>query len=122
MQLRIHCILLRLLSESITCTLSRCVELLCSASFCAINTRFVWVLPLLLPLPVSSRSDSSLRLRMSAAGERGSWCEGLESQLDSVILAVSPRKGPGPLGSAVHCRTTAFFTITVHTHSKCRLS
>lgn len=62
MQLTIHRILLRLLSQSTTWTIHICVELLCNIFCCAINNRFVWVLPLLLPLPVTSWSDSSLLL------------------------------------------------------------
>lgn len=42
-------ILLQFLSQNHLCM---CVEGLCNIFFCAINNRFVWVLPLLLPLPV----------------------------------------------------------------------
>lgn len=107
MQLRIHCVSLRLWSQSITWTLSRCVELLCSVSLCAINTRFVWVLPLLLPFPVSSWSDSSLGLRTSGWGSVEVGVRGWSSQPASVTPGISPRKGPGPPSSVVHCSTRA---------------
>lgn len=58
-----------------------CVEGLCNIFFCAINNRFVWVLPLLLPLPVTSWSDSSVLLLVPEEDEPGSQCEGLEPQI-----------------------------------------
>lgn len=62
----------------ISWTLCVCVEGLCNIFSCAINNRFVWVLPLLLPLPVTSWSDSSLLLLVPEVDEPGCQCEGLE--------------------------------------------
>lgn len=62
-------------SHRITWTLCMCVEGLCSIFFCATSNRFVWVLPLLLPLPVTSWSDSSVLLlrRMSLGVRERGW-------------------------------------------------
>lgn len=90
-----------------------CLELLCNIFFfCAINNRFVWVLPLL--LPVTSWSDSSLLLLMSEVDETGSQCKGSGAaqphrNTDIWILwswEYLPEKRQGPLSSMVHCRRT----------------
>lgn len=90
-----------------------CLELLCNIFFfCAINNRFVWVLPLL--LPVTSWSDSSLLLLMSEVDETGSQRKGSGAaqphrNTDIWILwswEYLPEKRQGPLSSMVHCRRT----------------
>lgn len=84
-----------------------CVEGLCSIFFCAISNRFVWVLPLLLPLPVTSWSDSSvlllrqMSLEVSVRGwsstDTGIWILGSWESL--------PGKG-GALSNKTHYRGT----------------
>lgn len=111
----------------ITWTLSVCVEGLCNIFFCASSNRFVWVLPLLLPLPVTSWSDSSVlllrwvSLAVSVRGwsstDTGIWILGMPSREEMGLWAVKHTTG-GPEQLTMNSLQSAVVIATLYTNQK----